>query len=62
MVKETSTLDSKRPTILDEKRRIERELGLPEEPPVVLPRSNRPGGPRVGLSRRIAAWLKGPAR
>jgi hypothetical protein len=57
VVKETSTLSAGRPTILDEKRRIERELGLPVEPPIVLPRSNRPNAHKPSIAARIAAWL-----
>ena len=59
MVKEVSTLSTGRPTILDEKRRIEKELGLPQEPPVVLPRSNRHNAGRPSLRKRLAAWLGG---
>jgi hypothetical protein len=62
VVKETSTLNTTRPTILDEKRRMERELRLPEDPPIVLPRSNRPGSGKPSISKRIALWLSGPAR
>jgi hypothetical protein len=61
LVKEISTLSAERPTILDEKRRMERELGLQEEPPIVLPRSNRPSAGRPSIGRRIAAWLSGSA-
>ena len=61
MVKERSTLSVERPTILDEKRRMEKELGLPQEPNMVLPRSNRPSAGRPSISRRIAAWLSGSA-
>jgi len=59
MVKEESTLDVGRPTILDEKRRIERELGLPVEPNLVLPRGNNSALGRPPMRRRFVAWLKG---
>ena len=59
MVKELSTLDGSRPTILQEKRRIEKELGLTLEPSIVFPRSNDPKAKYEGLWRRIALWLKG---
>jgi hypothetical protein len=61
MVKEVSTLSGTRPTILDEKRRMQKELGLPQEPNIVLPRSNAPGAGRPSIGRRIAAWLGGTA-
>ena len=59
MVKEMSTLYLNRPTTLDEKRRIERDLGLPVEPSPVFPRGNdwRAGSP--GVWKRIAQWMKG---
>lgn len=59
MVKETSTLNETRPTVLDEKRRIERELGLPVEPPVVLPRGNNPNAGQPGAWKRFKAWVRG---
>jgi len=59
VVKELSTLDSRRPTILDEKRRIERELGLPVEPPMVLPRGNNSALGKPSMRKRFLAWLKG---
>ena len=59
MVKELSTLDEGRPTILQEKRRIERELGLPLEPSIVLPRGNNAALGRPGLRKRFVRWLKG---
>ncbi|HEX9709641.1 MAG TPA: hypothetical protein VGB42_06745 [Candidatus Thermoplasmatota archaeon] len=65
MVRETSTLDEKRPPILEEKRRIERELGLPVEPPRVVPRGNNPRSGQPSAWQRLAAWVRGappPAR
>ena len=59
MVKELSTLDGSRPTILHEKRRIEKELGLALEPSIVFPRSNDPKAKYDGVWRRIALWLRG---
>ena len=41
---------------------MERELGLPVEPSIVLPRGNNAGASKPRLSRRIAAWLGGSPR
>ena len=61
MVKETSTLNHDRPTMLDEKRRMQRELGLAVDPNMVLPRSNNAHADKPKLRRRLAAWLSGSA-
>ncbi len=62
MVKETSTLAQSRPTILDEKRRMERELGLPIEPAIVFPKSNRWDAGKLTVGGRLAQWLRGASR
>ena len=62
MTKETSTLDASRPTILDEKRRIERELGLDVEPPIVLPRGSNYKYDRPSMRARMAAFFRGAPR
>ena len=59
MVKEISTLDKDRPTTLDEKRRIERELGLPVEPNLILPRGNNSALDRPQMRKRFVQWLRG---
>lgn len=59
MVKEVSTLNVERPTILDEKRRMQRQLHLPEDPAIVLPRSNKYNAGKPSIGRRIAQWLSG---
>ena len=58
MVKELSTLAKARPTTLDEKRRMERELGLDVEPSIVMPKSNR-SSDREGVWKRLSRWLSG---
>lgn len=58
MTQELSTLDKSRPTTLQEKRRIERELGLEVEPPIVMPKSNRPG-PDATVWQRFKRWVRG---
>ena len=62
VTKETSTLDATRPTILDEKRRMERELGLDVEPPIVLPRGSNYKHGRPTLGARMAAFFRGGPR
>ena len=59
MVKETSTLAAGRPTILDEKRRMQRELGLDVEPAFVMPKGNLRDPMRRGPWRKFSDWLKG---
>jgi hypothetical protein len=59
VVKETSTLAPTRPTILEEKRRIQRELGLPVDPPVVVPRGNNPNAGVPSPWKRFTAWVRG---
>lgn len=59
MVKEESTLAVGRPTILDEKRRMQRELGLEVEPNFVMPKGNSRDLARKTAWRKFADWLKG---
>jgi hypothetical protein len=59
MTKEMSTLSTTRPTILDEKRRMERDLGLPLEPSIVMPRTSRSRAQRPSKWTRFKAWVKG---
>jgi hypothetical protein len=59
VTKEMSTLNTTRPTILDEKRRIQRELGLAVDPSIVMPRTSRSGAYRPSKWKRFTAWVKG---
>ncbi|HKZ59388.1 MAG TPA: hypothetical protein VJ547_06015 [Candidatus Thermoplasmatota archaeon] len=59
MVKEVSTLAVERPTILAEKRRMQRELGLEVEPEFVMPKGNSRDLARKTAWRKFADWLKG---
>ncbi len=59
MVKEMSTVGAERPTILAEKRRMQRELGLEVEPNFVMPKGNSRNRSRKTAWQRIAEWLKG---
>ncbi len=54
-----STVAAERPTILAEKRRMQRELGLEVEPEFVMPRGNTRAPSQKTAWRKIADWMTG---
>lgn len=59
LVKDMSTMSPGRPTILAEKRRMQRELGLEVDPEFVMPKGNTRDPSRKSAWQKFAEWMKG---